>query len=548
MSSSGAGGGCENLRFGPEITRQMARRKQTPAKAPAAAADRRSAPQGAGGGGVREASPPPLPAPPPVPERLWRGVLAATLLAYFVIQILYLTATPLQTITLPDNLPQGGSQDLLVGIGPDEKEHFLYILSLANRGRLPAPDPPRRRSSEEYVSYQAQHPPLFYVAAAGIYRAASGAGLPFVWYLLRALCAACGAVVIVLAARAARLAFPERPVVALATAPFVAFLPMFGHMTGNLSNEPAAMALGAWAWLQMVRMVRSDAAPTARGAALLGVTLGLAALTRLTALLWLPCAVVVLAYLAARDRPRVSLRVPLAFAGCLALCLAPWFLYSQSAYGTPFLRTFDRPLLADVSLAQYLADPAGHAPPNAVFVVTPLATALWYASTSWWPFWLLQFYLPGFPNAAMAWQALFLLLAVFAGLLLFLHASRARRERGGQGMDDGAGRALLWAAGAALGFCLLALVQQQLYSDWNVVVSAGRYTVAAVPAWALLFLFAVSTLAPHPPGAQRALAGFVAALLLIFDLFAVSLVRRFYRDNPAQPAVQRIEARGEPAG
>ncbi len=63
---------------------------------------------------------------------------------YAVIQIFWITATTLQKITLPDNLPPtfpsaASAQTLLVGTGPDEKEHFLYIVSLAERGALPRP-------------------------------------------------------------------------------------------------------------------------------------------------------------------------------------------------------------------------------------------------------------------------------------------------------------------------------------------------------------------------------------------------------------------------
>jgi hypothetical protein len=467
-------------------------------------------------------------------------VVAATLFVYGLLQLLYITATPLQTITLPDNLPRNrAGQSLLVGIGPDEKEHFLYILSLADRGALPTPDPARRTSPEQYVSYQAQHPPLFYALAALLYKAAAGFGLPVVWYLLRGLCALCGAAVVALSARAARAAFGDRPVVALAAAPFVAFLPMFGHMTGNLSNEPLAMALGAWAWLQMARIARGQTAFTLQGGVLLGVTLGLAALTRLTALLWLPPAVVVLTYAALRGRGAAT-ALP-AFVACFALLVAPWFVRNQIAFGTPLLRTFERPLLEGITLGEYLVNPEQPIQPRGFpqpIVVTPLSTALWYASTSWLPFWLVQFYLPGGLQAAGAWQAVFLLLDIFALVLLLLHASRARRE--GETRDP-AGRALLWAAGSAIASCVLVLLQQQFYTDWNVVNSAGRYTVAAAPATALLFLFALSTLVRRPGQGQRTLAFAIAALMLAFDLYAVSRVRQFYADNPAQPAVQPIK-------
>lgn len=464
-----------------------------------------------------------------------RGALAATLLVYALLQSLYITATPVQEIALPDNLPASDAgQSLLVGIGPDEKEHFLYALSLARRGELPAPDPARRISPAQYVSYQAQHPPLFYALAALVYRATAGLGPSVVWYVLRALCALCGGLAIVLAARAARVAFPDRPLVALATAPFAAFLPMFGHITGNLSNEPLAMALGAWAWLQIARIARSESPPGAREGAWLGATLGLAALTRLTALLWLPAALVVLVFAGRRGaRPAV-----LAFLVCFAALLAPWMARNQIAYGAPVVRTFYRPLLEGITLGEYLANPQQPIQPRGFpqrIVVTPLDTALWYAATAWLPFWLVQFYLPGGPRAGGAWQALFLLADAFALVLLFLHASRARREKA---PGDPAGRALLWAAACAPAACALVVLQQQLYVDWNVLFSAGRYLVAAAPASALLFLFALSTLVPAR--GQRAAAGVLAVLMLAFDLYAVSLVRRFYAGHPTQPAVQRI--------
>lgn len=484
--------------------------------------------------------------------------LAATLVAYALVQVQYITATPLQRITLPDNLPQTGAytadQPLLVGIGPDEKEHFLYILSIAERGALPRPTPAHRtpeEGGEQYVTYQAQHPPLFYALAALVYKVTVPLGLPFVWYLLRTLCAVCGGFVIVLAARAARIAFPDRPFIGLAAGPFVAFLPMFGHMTGNLSNEPLAMALGAWAWLLMVRIARSDAAPTPVQAFLLGMALALAAITRMTALLWLPAALLILGRAFLRPGPakpwEALFGFVMPFVVCSAFLFRNWF-----AYGTFFLRTFDRPLLARGTLSDFFGP--GIVPAEFPVPVNAFSTMLWYASTAWTPLWLIQFYLPGGGvRAAANWQRLFLAVDVAALLLLFLHWSRCRSvQSGGSGevtgkeadgcAPDTAGRAILWAAGIAVIFCLLALIQQQLFADWNVVLSAGRYIVAAVPATALLFLFALSTRLRsgdyHRRHATAALI--VAAVMLAFDLHSALLVRRFYADNPRQPDVQPI--------
>lgn len=483
------------------------------------------------------------PAPEQPGENTFRRFLLVTLLVYALVQPLWIRATPLQAITLPDNLPAVAGRNerpLVVGIGPDEKEHFLYVLSLAERGRVPRPDPSRRTSPEEFVSYQAQHPPLFYAVAAVFYKLFGGAlGPSGIWYLLRGLCAVFGAVTVALAARAARVAFPDRPLVAYGVGPAVAFLPMFGHMTGCLSNEPMAMALGAWAWLQAVRLVRSETPPTLRDGLLLGATLGLAALTRLTALLWLPAALVALVY-AVRRAERPSWTPLFAALGVFALLLAPWLLYNQAAYGQAFLRTFDRPLLARGPLSDFFG--RGIVPAEFPVPISAGVTALWYASTSWWPFWLVQFYVP---NGLFS-QALFLLLGLFLLALLGLHARSRTNANPQEPGDDTGGKAIVWAAAASLAFCVAALVQQQLFSDWNVVLSAGRYTVAAAPAGALLLCFALSTLGKGRGGGTVAAVApaVLAAAMLAFDLYAAALVTRFYTDNPAQPEVQPITTSG----
>ena len=353
-------------------------------------------------------------------DKAWRVTVSLTLCLYVLLQILYVTATPLEVMTLPDNLPRSAPQSLTVGIGPDEREHFLYALSLANRGELPRPAPRWRTSPAQYVTYQAQHPPIFYAVAALLLKATPGLSPSATWYVLRGFCVLCGAVVIVLSALAARAAFPDRPIVGLATAPFVAFLPMFGHVMGNLSNEPMAMALTAWAWLQMVRLARGRSLLTVSTAALLGITLGVAAETRMTAVMWLPAALLILGY--AGRRPSTRPVLPIAtFLLCFLVLTLPWFLHNQIAYGTPVLRPFDRPMLQGHSLAAFIADPA--------FPTVARLTALWYASTAWTPFWLTQFYWPGGVRQEGGWQSLFLLADVFALLALFLHASRAKRRR-----------------------------------------------------------------------------------------------------------------------
>ena len=417
----------------------------------------------------------PAPTEPPFPggvtPRRWRLLLAGVLVVYALVQFLYIAATPLQRAALPDNLPNRSTESILIGLGPDEGEHFLYILSLAEDGALPMPDPAHRTSPRQYVTYQAQHPPLFYALAALVIRATPGLPPAALWYLLRALCAVCGGGVIVLVACAARLSFPQRPFFALAAAPCVAFLPMFGYMTANLSNEPLEMVFGAFVWLQLVRLARGRTPYTVASGALLGVTLGLAALTRLTALLWIPAVLIIGWHCAQREMGMRRVTPLLAGAGCFLLLLVPWLAHNQATFGSLLVRSYHRPLIEGNSLSHFVH--------GSHFTPYLMLTALWDSSTAWGPFWLTQFGLPGGVGAALLWQALFLLLNIFLLLTLIRNGMQARRP--GES-SDAVGRLLVWAAFCAVAFCVLVLYQQCLFTDWQVMNYAGRYLAAATPA------------------------------------------------------------------
>ena len=475
-----------------------------------------------------------------ISDRYWRRLKVIVLILYACVQVLYITTTPFQMVMLPENLPHSSTQTasqeiLLVGIGPDEAAHFLYILSLAQQGRLPAPDPTRRTSPQQYVTYQAQHPPLFYAVGAVLCKLAAGLPPLMIWNILRGFCAICGGIVILLAAEATRASFPDRPFLALALVPAIAFLPIFGYMTATLSNEPLEMVFGAWVWLQLARLARKKTPYTVSSCAFLGLTLGLAALSRFTALLWLPAVVIVLLYCARRSRhleaasQQRALAPLLAFTLCFGLLIAPWLIRNQLVFGSPIIRAEYRPMLQNISVLQFLFSPA--------FFSILGQTALWYTSTSWFPFWLTQFDLPGGLPAARLWQSIFLALNALVLFFLLQHRLQVRRRPETQ---DSAGRVLLWAAFSAVAFCVLILLQQQLFSDWQVVFYGGRYLAAAAPASLLLLLTALSTRLPHSGRRLKVAAAGVAVLMLAFDLYTIGLLRHYYATHPYQVSVQRL--------
>jgi len=440
----------------------------------------------------------------------------------------WLTATPLQDIDLPDNVPPALPYSTLkVGLGPDEKEHYLMVRSLAEGSGLPAPDPQRRRTDAQWVSYQAQHPPFAYLVSSIVLRIAGGMAVDVQWILLRLQCLIAGVLGVAIGGRAIQRAFPENRVVQIAAPWSLAALPMLGHMNGCFSNEPQSAALAAMAWWLVVVSARGSGITLGRAIAI-GSLLGLAGLSRMTAMVWLPGAL----WMAWRcGKP--GRRSMLAVAVSAGVFLLPWLVWNQIQYGQPMIRTFDRPLFsAEAGLGQLLS--GGISPAGSGVLLTLPTLILWFAGCPWTPIWLIQFYLPGGPTLLAGGL---LLIEIVLGVFLANHASRCRRNQGAD--SDTVGRDLLRAAGMVLTVCLLGQIQQMLFSDWNVVFSNGRYAVAAAGASGLLLTFALST-ATRSAAARTLLAIGLMAVLMAFDLWSVRLVRQFYKDNPTQESSQPI--------
>lgn len=468
---------------------------------------------------------------------LARASLLGTLLLYFFLSWTYVRGTPVQEFYLPDSVPQSQrATSMLAGLGPDEKEYLIYVRSLAETGRVPRPTAEQRKSDGEFVCYQAQHPSLFFILSVPLWKLLGSQGMVF-WTLWRGLCVLLGAVAIALASKAARLIFPESKLVALCAAPLMAFVPIFGHLTGHVSNEPLALALGAWAWLITVRLCREGRVPGTKQALLLGLVLGLALLTRLTSVIW--CLAVAVALGLTFKKKAVP---PLALAlGAAFFLLTPWLLHNLTNYGKPLIRPFDNPLLArGATLADFFG--AGIRPQGSPTQFTPLITVLFWAATGWTPFWIIGSLLPGSYDGMVQNAAYLLLVDLFIGLVLFWNASQVRRKLA---PSDSVTRAALWAAGSVLFFLVAVVFQQMLFVDWNVLQSAGRYFTAAAPLLLLLLLTALEAVTRKlPSSAKLAVGGGAVVAIFLASLHTTSLVRQFYAGNPTQKKWQKLAPAG----
>jgi tetratricopeptide (TPR) repeat protein len=158
--------------------------------------------------------------------------------------------------------------------GFDADAHLNYVRYILNRGSLPLAD----------EGWEMHQPPLYYLLCARLLRMCGlstedeGAAL-----VLRLIGLALGLVQLVLAAACLRLLFPAQPRRQLAGMCLAAFLPAQIYTCQYVTNEVLLTTLGAAALYLCLRTLRHEQ-PLVSWHALLGLCLGAALLTKVTAL------------------------------------------------------------------------------------------------------------------------------------------------------------------------------------------------------------------------------------------------------------------------
>jgi 4-amino-4-deoxy-L-arabinose transferase-like glycosyltransferase len=281
--------------------------------------------------------------------RLKHHILALILLAFVLLGCVYSLVTP-------------------VFEASDEIFHYPVVKYIADGRGLPVQDPRAEAAWEQ----EGSQPPLYYglaaLATAWINtddmqavrwrNPLSNIGRPltpgnknlvvhtaaeaFPWHgsvlaihLIRFLSLLLQAGTVFLTYHISRVVWPEREELASLAAALVAFNPMFLFIAGSVNNDNLITPLATWVLL-LLALTLKEGWLSYRRAALLGLLLGLVALTKLSGLGLLLLAAVVLTVVAARQRAWGAwLRWGVILVGMVALIAGWWYVRNWRLYGDP---------------------------------------------------------------------------------------------------------------------------------------------------------------------------------------------------------------------
>jgi len=220
---------------------------------------------------------------------------------------------------------------------PDESAHFQYVAYVAHHWRLPIFE------GYEGVGYEAHQPPLYYFLAGLAYHLVGGEGKG-----VRLFSTLCSAGVVWLAWLTARRLFPDNVWIGLSAMALVAFLPMHLAIGSAVGNDSLTNLLFAWV-LYAFAVPPKTSAPV--DGVRFGVLLGLALLTKATALILIP---LVAMGLALRYKGALKqMAGAIGLTGLTASALAGWwFVRNALLYDAPLLQKTFLSVFAGTAKAQ----------------------------------------------------------------------------------------------------------------------------------------------------------------------------------------------------
>lgn len=179
--------------------------------------------------------------------------------------------------------------------------------------------------------YAANHPPLYYLLMAPIYKATTHLSLQSQLYFFRAAAIPFGMLIIVLAYALTRLVFPDDRFLAITVPAFVAFQPQISYEAVMVNNDIAGIA--SFSLILYLLIFGLKRGFTYRLCGLIGLSVGFGLLLKSTALTTLP--LIAMAIILGSGLRCFRLWIPKgATVGIVAgLVCWPWYLFLYRTYG-----------------------------------------------------------------------------------------------------------------------------------------------------------------------------------------------------------------------
>ena len=422
---------------------------------------------------------------------------------------------------------------------PDGVWHYLYVKHIADGGGLPV----YHEGATFPMRQEASQPPLYYLLNGWVtawidtsdaeivtqYNPHAAMGTPSAWgnrnvmshtsyedfpyrgtvlaaHLVRFLSVLMGAGTVLCTYLVARRLFPEPDWLAPAAAALNAFTPQFIFISASINNDALATLLAALSLWLLVCIVQ-DGVPTARLVAL-GAVLGLAALTKLNALVLMPLAALVLMALAwRRDHRWAFIHWGMWSFSASAAVGGWWYARNWLLYGEPF----------GLKL-MFAVMPVHPQRPTAQRLLHLLDGAL---KSFWGVFGWFNIVME--PWLYTAFEIGLVLAAIGLVRVLYRHSSGERR-----GQLVGLGLLIVWSAAFVVA---LAGWSQARYPQ-------GRLLFPAMPAMATLWVLAFAQWFPARY-ARFSLTGLLVALLCFAAIVPYRYIAPAYAPAPPLTAAER---------
>lgn len=400
---------------------------------------------------------------------------------------------------------------------PDEPAHWNYIVFVASTGRLPVLTtgdyptalidelknlrfPPGR--SIDSITYESHQPPLYYVIGALVYRLFSTQTTSAAVLAVKCMSIlfACG--LVILTYLLARLVAPDNPAVWVASALFVALLPMHLNMAAAVDNDTLGdLLLAAFALCCVMMIKRGLSTGEAVGA---GVLLGLGLLTKVTVLVAIPLLIAAGVYRWWKEPPgkRSNAARAVAMTILFAVLVAAWWpVRNMLTYGAHDPLGLDR---------------------NKAVVPQPLTGPITFEAARRWAtitfdsFWG-QFGWMGIPLNDRIYRILFVAsLIAFCGIV----SAGLRRLAEGASVER-------WAISLFCALWLALVIGDDLWYNLTFIQAQGRYLYPAIPVFGLVFGVGFLEFAPSR-WRWMAVAGAGASLLLLNWYIVVRVLYPFF--------------------